>query len=227
MNAITGFDASLVVLALLVAGAFLVAVRVWVPEAMHWSRVGVVAWLVATGALAASGVLSFESMPPTMLVMLVVILTATATIAFTAMGTCLATRVPLVWLVGYQAFRIPVELWLHRGYVDGVFPVEMTYSGLNFDIVSGLSAVVVAVLVHFGIAGRRTVLAWNVMGLLLLTTIVVVALLSAPVPFRVFTTGPPNVYVTGFPGIWLPAVLVQAALLGHLLVFRRLLGTPE
>ena len=63
---------------------------------------------------------------------------------------------------------------------------------------------------------------WNVLGTALLATIVTIAILSAPLPIRVFTEGPTNVWVTGFPGVWLPAVLVQAALLGHLLVFRKL-----
>ena len=60
------------------------------------------------------------------------------------------------------------------------------------------------------------------LGLALLIAIVTIAILSSPVPFRTFDAGPANTYVTGFPGVWLPAVLVQAALLGHLLVFRRL-----
>ena len=63
---------------------------------------------------------------------------------------------------------------------------------------------------------------WNVLGTALLATIVAIVILSAPLPIRVFTEGPTNVWVTRFPGVWLPAVLVQAALLGHLLVFRKL-----
>ena len=47
-------------------------------------------------------------------------------------------------------------------------------------------------------------------------------ILSAPLPFRVFWNEPANVWVTRVPWVWLPAVLVLAALLGHIVVYRRL-----
>ena len=185
---------------------------------------GAALWLGVTGGLAIAGVLSFETMPPTMLIVMALLTAGTVMFALSGVGSALASELPLAALVGFQSFRILVELWLHRGYELGHFPVQMTYSGLNFDVVTGVSALLVAWLVHRGVAGRRVVLAWNVVGLGLLATIVTIAILSAPLPFRLFTAGPANVYVTGFPGVWLPAVMVQAALLGHVLVFRRLLG---
>jgi hypothetical protein len=63
---------------------------------------------------------------------------------------------------------------------------------------------------------------WNALGLLLLANIVTVAVLSAPSPLRVFRNAPANSWVAHAPWVWLPAVLVQAALFGHLLVFRAL-----
>jgi hypothetical protein len=38
---------------------------------------------------------------------------------------------------------------------------------------------------------------------------------------------PANVWVTRPPFVWLPAVLVLAALLGHLVLFRRLANEPR
>lgn len=66
-------------------------------------------------------------------------------------------------------------------------------------------------------------LAWNTLGLVLLANIVTVALLSAPTPLRVFMNEPANVWITHAPWVWLPAVMVFAALAGHVLVYRRLL----
>lgn len=210
----------LAAMALLVAAMFVLAVRHVDPARVNRATLGVLVLLGATAGLGRAGALSFETRPPTMMVALVALLVVTVVVARSELGRLLATGVPIALLVGYQAFRVPVELWLHSGYDQGIFPVQMTYSGLNFDIVSGITAAVMALLLHRGVVGRRAVAAWNVMGLALLLTIVTIALLSAPLPFQLFTDGPANVYVTGFPGIWLPAVLVQAALLGHLLVFR-------
>ena len=56
--------------------------------------------------------------------------------------------------------------------------------------------------------------------MLLLANIVTVAIFSMPTEFRVFMNEPANLFVAHVPYVWLPAVLVPAALLGHLLVFR-------
>ncbi len=179
-------------------------------------------WLGFTGVTAWLGVLSFETIPPTMLILLVMAFVLTVVTAFSSVGTQLAATVPLSLLVGFQSFRILVEIWLHRGYEAGLFPVQMTYSGLNFDIVSGATALVLGVLIWKRNVPAGVIQAWNILGTILLVAIIIVAVLSAPLPFRVFNNGPANTWVTGFPGVWLPAILVQAALLGHLLVFRRL-----
>jgi len=100
-------------------------------------------------------------------------------------------------------------------------PVQMTYTGRNFDIVTGASAIVVAGLLLGGAAGRRLALAWNILGLALLLNVIIVAVVSTPI-FRMFGDDQLNVFVTYPPFVWLPAVMVLAALAGHLLIFRAL-----
>ena len=62
----------------------------------------------------------------------------------------------------------------------------------------------------------------NALGLALLAVVVTLAALSFPAPVRLFPHGPSTAAVLTSPLVWLPAVLVQAALIGHLLVIRRL-----
>jgi hypothetical protein len=62
---------------------------------------------------------------------------------------------------------------------------------------------------------------WNVVGLLLLANVVIVAILATPL-IRYFGDRQLNVWVTYPPFVWLPAVLVLAALAGHLVIFRAL-----
>ena len=50
--------------------------------------------------------------------------------------------------------------------------------------------------------------------------IVTIGIFSLPTEFRIFMNEPANTFVAYVPYVWLPAVLVQAALLGHLLIFR-------
>jgi hypothetical protein len=142
------------------------------------------------------------------------------------LGRRLAIGLPLAVLVGSQAFRVVVELLLHRAYREGLMPVQMSYSGSNFDIVTGILAAALAVALARTTLSARVVLAWNVVGLLLLLNVLVIALLSAPTPFRQFHNEPANVWITKAPWVWLPTVMVPLALLGHILVFRRLAAAP-
>jgi hypothetical protein len=99
----------------------------------------------------------------------------------------------------------------------------MSYGGRNLDIITGCSAVLVAMLVAAGAANRWMVALWNTMGLGLLANIVGVAILSTP-PFHYFGTDRLNVFITYPPFVWLPSMMVLAALTGHLLIAKALLS---
>lgn len=179
-------------------------------------------WAGLSLGLAQSGVLArFESRPPPLLLFLLLSLGGTVALACSRFGERLYLGLPLWALVGFQAFRLPVELVLHRAASDGIMPVEMSFSGYNFDIVSGTSALFVAAALALGWAGVRTTLIWNVASLLLLGNIVAIAIAATPT-FHAFGPEHLNVWVTRPPYVLLPAVLVMAAVFGHVLVFRKL-----
>ena len=186
------------------------------------------AWLAVTAVAAASGVLAnFESMPPPLMLLIVASVLLSTALAFSRLGGLLAGSLPIAALVGFHAFRLPLELILHQLSLDGVLPVQMTYDGMNFDIATGISAVVVALWAASDKLPRAVLLLWNLFGLALLLTIVTIAVLSTPLPLRVFMNEPANTIIATVPFVWLPTVLVQAAWIGHLLIFRRLWQGPE
>jgi hypothetical protein len=179
-------------------------------------------WLTATGVLARTGVLSkFDRMPPPMMLLVGGCFVVSTAFCFSSAGRRLTESVPLTWLVGFQAFRIFVEIFLDWGYHEGLVPRQMTIEGRNFDLFTGIAAVPVAWLAARGTVGRGAVLLWNIAGVLLLANVVGVAMLSAPTPFRFTALGPANTFAATAPYIWLPVVLVQAAWFGHLMVFRK------
>jgi hypothetical protein len=63
-------------------------------------------------------------------------------------------------LVGFQAFPLPLELLMHQAALEGTTPPQMTYTGSNFDIVSGATAPWVGSAAAFGYAPRWLLLAW-------------------------------------------------------------------
>jgi hypothetical protein len=186
------------------------------------SLVAALAWMAATWIAAASGVLrQWDRNPPPFGILVISIVAIAVATSFSRVGSRLATAIPLSRLVFVQAFRFPLELAMHDMYTRGIMPVQMTYTGLNFDIITGITAIPVAILSARGMSGRGVVTAWNIAGLALLVNVVTVAILGTP-RFRYFGEEHLNVWVTYPPFVWLPAVMVLAALAGHLLIFRAL-----
>lgn len=183
-------------------------------------------WMTATWLAAASGVLrNWNATPPPFAILVVAIVAIACRIAFGPTGRRLATGVPLWTLVMVQAFRLPLELAMHSMSLRGVMPVQMTYTGWNFDIVTGATALVIGLAAWASRIPRSIVAAWNVLGLALLLNVVTIAIVSTP---RIQAFGPDrvNVWVTYPPFVWLPAVMVLAALAGHLVIFRALRARP-
>ena len=223
------------VLAFLVLPAAVAMLFVW-GTAAAWRRTGATAssgqaavkaasgaliWMGVTLALADRGTfLNWDSTPPPFALLVVAIIALGVAIAFSPVGGRLA-HLPLWTLVAAQAFRLPLEIAMHALVARGIMPVQMSYSGRNLDIVTGITAVIVAALVKAGYDGRWLVAAWNVLGLALLINVVSVAIASTP-RFRYFGDANVVTFVTYAPFVWLPAVMVAAALAGHLVIFRAL-----
>ena len=183
--------------------------------------VAAAAWMAVTWTAASSGLLQrWERTPPPFAVLIAATLTLALVLALSPVGGRLARFAPLWALVLVQAFRLPLELAMHALYERGIMPRQMSFSGRNFDVVTGATALLVAALAYSG-GARRLVAAWNAMGLALLANVVAVAILSTP-RFRFFGPDQLSSFVTCTPYVWLPAVMVLAALAGHLLIFRAL-----
>lgn len=205
--------------------------RLGEPEAVRrratmLAAIGMLGYLAVMGGLAAAGVFGhWDRLPPSIMPGFLGAIVVTVIVARSSLGRALADGLPLALLVGFQGFRIPVEIMLHRAAEQGVIGTQMSWSGLNFDVVSGIAGAGLGVWLwqrgENQPMPRAMLLAYNLLGLGLLTNIVTIAVLSMPTPFRAFD-GPPNVFVASVPFVWLPTVMVMAALLGHLLLFRRL-----
>jgi hypothetical protein len=225
------------VAAFVIIPTLLVAALVWGTSAawrrsgatssdVKWKSVFVgvlsVVWMALTWVAAQNGILrDWDQVPPPFGLLMIVTISLAVFVAFSAVGRRLSTFLPLWVLIAIQAFRLPLEIAMHVMYERGIMPGQMSYSGRNFDIVTGSTAVLVAALVARRRAGRKLVAAWNVLGLALLINVVAVAVLSTPL-FRYFGDRQLNVWLTYPPFVWLPAVMVLAALTGHLLIFRAL-----
>jgi hypothetical protein len=100
----------------------------------------------------------------------------------------------------------------------------MTFNGLNFDIIIGISALILFILIQlFKVnLGKKTLLIWNIIGLLFLMNIVVIAILSAPLPIQQLSFEQPNIAVLSFPYILLPSFIVPIVISTHITSIKQL-----
>jgi hypothetical protein len=180
--------------------------------------------LLLSGILGMSGVLEdFNSMPPRFFFFIATLLITSLVVTTSSWGGRVVHHVPLRVLIGLQGFRILPEILLDLAFREGLAPVQMTWHGRNLDILSAVSALLVAVFWNHLPHAKRWAWAQSILGLALLINIVSVAVLSAPFPFRIFMNEPANTFVAHFPYILLPGLHVLTALTLHGLTLRRLL----
>lgn len=127
------------------------------------------------------------------------------------------------FVVAIQTFRLPLELIFAWLLALNLLPIQMTFEGRNFDVLVGLTAPLIAYFgYHKNILPRWLLIGWNFIGLALLANIVIIAILSAPTNFQVFTNLPHNTLVLQAPYHFIPFFLVPLALFGHLYALKRL-----
>src|SRR5688500_1709491 len=89
------------------------------------------AWLALAGGLAARGALAaFDRMPPAFMLLCLPGLGLVIALVLSPAGRAMS-RASWWWLVGLQAFRIPVELLIHGAVEAGVAPPQLTWTGYN------------------------------------------------------------------------------------------------
>ena len=138
--------------------------------------------------------------------------------ALSPFGGKLATTVPVGALVGFQAFRLPLELVLHEWAAQGTIPGTMTWTGHKWDIISGITPLLPAPLAgRFPAAARAA----NIIGFALLLNVMRVAIMSSPFPFP-WGQEPPLLLALHLPYALIGPVCVGGALFGHLVLTRRL-----
>jgi hypothetical protein len=112
---------------------------------------------------------------------------------------------------------------LYRASLEGVMSPQMSLSGYNFDVVSGLAAGGLLLASLWVTPPRWVLWSFNALGLTLMTIILGIAIASMP-SFAAFGPTRTNTWIAYFPYLYLPAIMVQLALLGHLLSIRKLVG---
>ena len=192
---------------------------------------GLALWLSYVGVLSWSGLIADATRRPPVIFAVVgpVILFVFFVVVRSRAAGRIALSVPLWLLIGVQAFRVGVELFLHRLWAEGLVPRMLTYEGANVDIWIGISAPVVAWIATRGRGGLVAARAWTVVGLLALTNVVVRSALTSPGPLHLIDAEVANRAIGTFPYTFIAGFLAPLAVTLHVLALRAIgarLSTP-
>lgn len=189
--------------------------------------IGLTVWLALQAVLSTQYIYSkqLDALPPKIFLFgLLPTILITLLLFLTQKGRAFVDGLSLPMLTAINIVRIPVEIGLLLLYLNKTVPIEMTFEGWNFDIIMGLTAPLV---LYFGFykqkISNRLLLAWHIVGVLLLAIIVITAFLAAPFPLQQIAFEQPNIAVLHFPYVWLPTFIVPSVFFGHFVSIRRLL----
>jgi hypothetical protein len=164
--------------------------------------------------------LDFTSLPPKFMLAFFSTMIAMLIVAFSPPVKRIAAVIRPSWPIGLQTFRIVIEIVLWQLVLQGRISPMMSFEGRNFDVVTGVTAPIIAWLA----ATRRyrsIVTLWNIMGMVVLTNVVVRGVLSTPTRFQMIHADPPTTIVATFPYIWLPCIAVASAYFLHIVSLRQ------
>lgn len=186
-------------------------------------------WIFFQTAMALGGFyLDTEALPPRLFLFGPFPAFALILIYFLFFRKTFVEELPLRVLTLLHVVRIPVELVLYWLFIGGLVPRIMTFEGQNYDILSGILALIVyCAAFRFGQPRRWLLISFNIVGLLLLANIVITAIVSLPSPIQAAAFEQPNRAVLYFPYIWLPTIVVPIVLFSHLAALWQLFERPK
>ena len=120
------------------------------------------------------------------------------------------------WSTAVHIVRFPVEFLLYKLALEKWIPIEMTFEGWNFDIILGITSIILVVLLNFKKVNRTLLLYWNIIGLIFILFIFSNGFLSQELFYKNFGYSVPNKGITYFPIILLVGVIVPIVVYTHI-----------
>jgi len=187
---------------------------------------GLAIWLVYVGLFSSLGYMRDPSLrPPGILWVFGPLVLFVVVVVRSNIGARVAAAIPLWLILGFESFRIGVELLMHRLWEDGLMPKLLTYEGGNVDMFFGLSAPIIAWIAVTGRLGLRLAMGWNVLGLLSLASAAASFVLTGPL--KLISTEVPNVAMGIFPYTFIPGFLAPLAVTFHVLAIRAIAARQQ
>ncbi|HKT96345.1 MAG TPA: MFS transporter [Paraburkholderia sp.] len=130
---------------------------------------------------------------------------------------------PAAWLVALQFYRV-FGGWALAAWLHGALPGAFALPAGTGDVLTGLFAVPAAIALASGTAqGRKTAIAWNILGLADFAIAITLGLITAPGRLQLIVPAVPGINAGAYPYVLTPAFVVPSSILLHALSLRQLL----
>jgi len=189
----------------------------------------IVTWLSLTVLLAKDLFFyDLDFMPPKIFLFVAFFLLISLIPFFTNQGRKMLKNMPITSLTYLHIIRVPVEIVLWWLFLEGKVPEDMTFEGVNYDILSGITAPFAALFLVGGKTKFRIgAIIWNFVALGLLFNVVIRAIMATPFFYNPTLFETPNVAVLFAPFVWLPTFIVPLVLVAHLISLYQLFTAKE
>ena len=134
--------------------------------------------------------------------------------------------IPSIWLVLYQSFRIAIESIFIFTVAAGLLHKNVTIKGYNYDMLYAISAIFIAIIVHYSTTlPKKLLLAWNFLGLAVIAVIIFLFLSSIYFPelYGPNTAAFPTEFGK-YPYVLVPGFLMPSAVFIHALSIAQLMN---
>lgn len=123
-------------------------------------------WFLYLFILSKNEILFDLSMPPRFLLLLMPFVIFLIVFYMKNKDNQFIQSIPLKWTTLYQTFRVAVEFLLLYTFYKGLIPEQATFEGLNYDVIMGITAPLVAFfMVQEHKKNGVLVYAWNIIGI--------------------------------------------------------------
>ena len=121
-----------------------------------------------------SGILADFSLPPRMPILVIIpLFLFSGVFVYTNRKKTWVNSIPTHWLVYYQSLRIGIESIFYFSVGAGVLPALVTFEGYNYDILFGISALLIGYFTFTKqLISLKWIDVWNVFGLLVIAFII-------------------------------------------------------
>lgn len=176
-------------------------------------------WIILQSTISSSGFYDDTNLPPRIVIFQILpLFLFTFIFLISNKKHKILNAIPVYLPIAYQSFRVIIELYFHQLYKQGILPQQVTYSGYNFDIVFGASAIFMALYAYRKTPSKRVLLIWNLLGITVVLNAAFTFITSFYFP-QIWGSNEPELaeIFLRFPYQLLPSFFMPSAVFFHVL----------